>query len=71
MKYVVTFRGRTYRYNGTNCQEVAEKFGNRKVFGNPLVFSLRLRQYDAGTRGEKWAIYEADGDRMEIDAVGD
>ena len=71
MKYEIKFRSKTYRYNGSSCQEVAEKFGNRKVFGNPLVFSLRLRQYDAGTRGEKWAIYDADGERMEIDAVDD
>lgn len=70
MKYEIKFRGRTYHYNGSSCQEVAEKFGNRKVFGNPLVYNLRLRLYDADTRGEKWAIYDADGERMEIDAVG-
>ena len=69
--YVVTFRGKTYRYRGESCLEVAEKFGNRKVFGSPLVFSLRLRQYDAGTMGEQWAVYDADGERVEIDAVDD
>lgn len=68
-KYQVKFRGKTYHYNGMSCQEVAEKFGNRKVFGNPAVFRMCLRQYDAETCGERWAIYAADGERVEIDAV--
>lgn len=68
-KYRLTCKGRTYRYNGTSCQEVAEKFGNRKVFGTPAVFRLSLRQCDADTSGKRWAIYLADGERVEIDAV--
>lgn len=70
-KYEVKYRNKTHRYNGASCMEVAEKFGNRKVFGNPAVFRMRLRQCDADTCGKKWAIYEADGERVEIDAVED
>lgn len=68
-KFEVLYKGKTYRYNGESCQEVAEKFGNRKVFGTPLVFRMRLIQCDAETVGTRWAIYAADGERVEIDAV--
>lgn len=70
-KFAVKFRGKTFHYNGASCSEVAEKFGNRKVYGTPWIFRLSLRQYDAATRGERWAVYATeDGERVEIDAVG-
>lgn len=68
-KFTVKFRGKEYLYNGGNCEEVAQKFANRKVFGNPVIFNLALRTYDADTRGEKWAVFIANGDeRVEIEA---
>ena len=65
-KYRLTYKGKEYNYNGANTSEVMEKFSNRKVFGNPLVYNFSLRQYDADTEGEVWAEYKADDDFISI-----
>ena len=61
-KYTVEYKGRSYGYNGNNTAEVAEKFGNRKAFGRPVIYGLSLKMYDADTRGEQWAEYTCNQD---------
>ena len=68
-KYKVNYNGKTYFYTGENTGEAAEKFENRKVFGNYLVVNMRLKMYDADTRGEKWAEYTADNKPVSIEIV--
>ena len=70
MKYKLSFNGKEYRYNGKDCEEVISKFANRKVFGNPIVWDYRIKQYDADTRGERWAVYHVNKEKsvlVEID----
>ncbi len=70
MRYVVSHNQKNYTYCADNAIGAAEKFGARKVFGNPAVFGLTLDQYDAETRGEQWAEYHtADGARVHIERV--
>lgn len=69
MKYLVTYKGKVYIYNGTSTSDVAVKFGNRKVYGNYAVINMKLKTYDADTRGKKWAEYTADGEPMMIEVM--
>ena len=64
-KYRITDKatGKERIYRGETCSEAMEKFSNRKVFGNPVVYNAKLKILDADTRGEKWALYEIDGAR--------
>ena len=59
MKYEIEYKGKKYYHNADNTAEAATKFGNRKVFGRSLVENLRIRQFDAQTRGGQWAVYSA------------
>lgn len=68
-KYKVNYNGKTFFYTGENTGEVAEKFSNRKVFGNYMIFNMRLKMYDADTRGVKWAEYTADNKPVSIEIV--
>jgi hypothetical protein len=68
-KYKVTLNGKTYNYNGNHTDDVAVKMSNRMVFGSYLITNMRLKMYDADTRGENWAVYEADGNKMMIDKI--
>jgi 3'-phosphoadenosine 5'-phosphosulfate sulfotransferase len=68
-KYKVNYNGKTYFYTGENTREVAEKFENRKVFGSYLIVNMRLKMYDAETRGVKWAEYTADNKPVLIEIV--
>lgn len=68
-KYRVSYNGKSYIYKGNNTDEAAEKMSNRKVFGDYLICNMRLKMYDADTRGEVWAIYEADGKQVTIDKI--
>lgn len=68
-KYKVNYNGKTYFYTGENTREVAEKFENRKVFGNYMIVNMRLKMYDSDTRGVKWAEYTADGKPVSIEIV--
>ena len=56
-KYHITFKGKHYVYNGANCADAMAKFANRKAYGNKVIFSYRLKMYDADTRGDVWAEY--------------
>lgn len=68
-KYKVNYNGKTYFYTGENTREVAEKFENRKVFGRYMIVNMRLKMYDAETRGVKWAEYAADNKPVSIEIV--
>jgi hypothetical protein len=70
MKYQITFNGKTYHHNGDNAQEAFEKFRNRKVFGEPLVYQWTLTGYDADTSGERWATYAVqNGEKVSVEAL--
>jgi len=67
--YTVQYKGKKYHYAGKSVEDVAEKFRNRKVFGNCVVYGLSLKQYDAETRGEKWGQYrDSDGNEIMIES---
>ena len=67
-KYILRYNHKTYRYNGHNTSAVLEKFQNRQVFGNPIICNVSLKMCDADTRGEIWALYQADGKPLMIEA---
>jgi hypothetical protein len=66
-KYRVKLNNKVYYYNGEHTDNIAVKMNNRKVFGNYFITNLRLKTYDAETRGKNWAEYEADGKTMMIE----
>ena len=70
MKYQITFNGKAYPHTGGNAQEAFEKFRNRKVFGEPLIFEWHLKQYDSDTSGERWATYAVqNGEKVTVEAL--
>ena len=61
-KYNIIYKNSYFKYSAENAEAAMEKFAERKVFGENLVWEYRLMQYDAETRGELWAIYKINND---------
>jgi hypothetical protein len=60
MKFKITYRGKEYTSRGENCEEAMERFAGRKVFGGGAwIGKYLLVQYDADTRGHRWAEFVA------------
>ncbi|MDD5394958.1 MAG: hypothetical protein PHE17_18220 [Thiothrix sp.] len=59
MRYQITYKGKKYISIAEDAQAAFDKFANRKVYGeNTLIGNYSLKQYDANTRGKKWAQFK-------------
>ncbi|MFH1952558.1 MAG: hypothetical protein ABIL06_13175 [Pseudomonadota bacterium] len=68
-KYRITLNGKEYFYHAANCDGAIDKLSNRMVFGRPLTCNIKLKTYDADTRGGLWATYDVDGNTANVDQV--
>jgi hypothetical protein len=67
-RYAIKLDGKTTISCASNATEAFEAYANRRFFGNSRLHhtEYRLEQYDADTRGVKWASYCIRGESRAI-----
>jgi hypothetical protein len=61
-KYEIKYKGNKYYHYGEDAFEAMDKFANRKVFGQNLIFDYTVKMFDADTQGEDWLQVITKGD---------
>lgn len=73
-RYKVAHNGKTYVTRGTNAEHAFRRFANRPVFGQRTIIDsteYRLEQFDADTRGNRWASFIKNGYRIICEIIDD
>ena len=67
--YKITYNNKIAKSKGDDAVDAIVRYAGRKVFGNPLFFDAPVvKNIDAETRGQKWAICKVNNGSITITA---